>query len=112
MRDTGNQVVLGTFIATFVYSLLVLRTVRSVDEITFVPHISVTVAVFLALASMGLFIYFIHHVSISIQAQNVIASVERELNTAIERLFPDKKGYLAFEYELRNEDDVPQDLGF
>jgi len=40
MRDTGNQVVLGTFIATFVYSLLVLRTVRSVDENIFVPQVS------------------------------------------------------------------------
>jgi len=28
MQDTGNQVVLGTFIATFIYCLLVLRTVR------------------------------------------------------------------------------------
>lgn len=110
MRDTGNQVVLGTFIATFVYSLLVLRTVRSVDGNTFVPHISVTVAVLLVLASLGLFIYFIHHVSVSIQVQNVIASVERELKTAIERLFPEKKSYRAFEYELRNEDDVPEDF--
>ena len=110
MRDTGNQVVLGTFIATFVYCLLVLRTVRSVGENTFVPHISVTVAVFMALASLGLFIYFIHHVSVSIQVQNVIASIERELNAAIERLFPDKKSYLSFEYELRNEDDVPDDF--
>jgi uncharacterized membrane protein len=110
MRDTGNQVVLGTFIATFVYSLLVLRTVRSVGENTFVPHISVTVAVFLTLASLGLFIYFIHHVSVSIQVQNVIASVERELNTAIERLFPEKNSHLAFEYELRNEDDIPEDF--
>ena len=110
MRDTGNQVVLGTFIATFIYSLLVLRTVRSVGENTFVPHISVTVAVLLALVSLGLFIYFIHHVSVSIQAQNVIASVERELNRAIERLFPEKKSDLAFEYELRHEDDVPDNF--
>src|SRR5689334_15337853 len=28
MRDRGNQIVLGTFIATFIYCLLVLRTVR------------------------------------------------------------------------------------
>jgi uncharacterized membrane protein len=28
MRDTGNQVVLGTFVATFVYALLVLRTLK------------------------------------------------------------------------------------
>ena len=32
LRDTGNQVVLGTFLATFLYCLLVLRTVRSVDR--------------------------------------------------------------------------------
>ncbi|MGR9087730.1 MAG: DUF2254 family protein, partial [Gammaproteobacteria bacterium] len=50
MRDTGNQVVLGTFIATFIYSLLVLRTVRSVGENIFVPHVSVTVSVFLAMS--------------------------------------------------------------
>jgi uncharacterized membrane protein len=28
MRDRGNQITLGTFIATFVYAMLVLRTVR------------------------------------------------------------------------------------
>jgi uncharacterized membrane protein len=32
MRDTINQVVLGTFVATFVYCLLVLRTIRRADE--------------------------------------------------------------------------------
>ena len=30
LKDTGSQVVLGTFIGTFLYALLVLRTVRSV----------------------------------------------------------------------------------
>jgi uncharacterized membrane protein len=37
MRDRGNQITLGTFIATFVYAMLVLRTVRGVDEAEFVP---------------------------------------------------------------------------
>lgn len=27
MRDTGNQIVLGTFVSTFVYCLMVLRTI-------------------------------------------------------------------------------------
>ena len=47
MRDTGNQCVLGTFVATFLYCLLVLRMVRSVEETYFVPHIAVTVGVLL-----------------------------------------------------------------
>src|SRR5688500_17672789 len=80
MRDTGNQVVLGTFIAAFVFCLLVLRTVRGADEGgRFVPAISVTAGVGLGLASLGVLIYIIHHVALSIQAPVVVASVGAEL---------------------------------
>ena len=48
MRDTINQVVLGTFVATFVYCLLVLRTIRRADETAFVPHLAVGIGVLLA----------------------------------------------------------------
>lgn len=88
MRDTGNQVVLGTFIATFIFCLLVLRTIRGEDTGDFVPAISVTVAVLLALASVAVLIYFIHHVSVSIQAPTVVAEVGRELAEHAERTFP------------------------
>ena len=37
MRDRINQVVLGTFIATFIYTLLVLQTVTEGDPEPFVP---------------------------------------------------------------------------
>ncbi|MDQ3479342.1 MAG: DUF2254 domain-containing protein, partial [Pseudomonadota bacterium] len=36
MTDRGNQVTLGTFIGTFVYCLVVLRTIRGGDEGQFV----------------------------------------------------------------------------
>ena len=92
MHDTGNRVVLGTFIATFVYCLMVVRTVRGGDEITFVPHVSVTVGVALALASLGVLIYFIHHVATSIQADTVIARIGDELEESVERLYPQQIG--------------------
>ena len=53
MRDTGNQVVLGIFLATFVYCLMVLRRVHGTEDQVFVPHLSVTVGVALALGSLG-----------------------------------------------------------
>ena len=68
IRDNGNQFALGTFNATFLYCLLVLRTVRDVDERVFVPHLSVTLGVVLTIASLGVLIYFIHHIATSIQA--------------------------------------------
>jgi uncharacterized membrane protein len=92
MRDTKTQMVLGTFVATFLYCLLVLRTIRRAEEILFVPHLSVTIAVLLAVVSMGVLIYFIHHVSVSIQANEIVAQVGKELIERIEQLFPESIG--------------------
>lgn len=73
-RDRGNQLVLGMFIATFVYALLVLRTVQSesADLKLFVPAASVSLAMVFAIAAIGSLIYFFHHSTRSIQASVVI----------------------------------------
>ncbi|MDR4493080.1 MAG: DUF2254 domain-containing protein [Nitrospirales bacterium] len=92
MKDMGNQVVLGTFIATFLYCLLVLGAIRENGDHIFVPHISVLVGLLLTLASMGVFIFFIHHISMSIHADTVVAGVSRELKASINQLFPKKVG--------------------
>lgn len=92
LRDRGNQIVLGTFVSTFLYCLLVLRTVRGNDGAEFVPNLAVTFGVFLALLSLGVLIYFIHHVSVSIQASHIIANVSNDLDEAIARMFPERIG--------------------
>ena len=91
MRDRGNQVVLGTFIATFVYCILVLRSVNEKPE-EFVPHIGVTVGLALAMASLGVLIYFIHHAALALQADYVIGIVADELDHTIEHLYPGGMG--------------------
>ena len=92
MRDTGNQVVLGTFTSTFLYCLLVLRTVRGLEDNTYVPHLSVTLGVVLAVTSLGVLIYFIHHVAESIQVSRIIQIVGHELDGSVQRLFPERIG--------------------
>ncbi|MGB3493330.1 MAG: DUF2254 domain-containing protein [Elainellaceae cyanobacterium] len=92
MQDTGNQIVLGTFISTFVYSLMVLRTINGVEEDEFVPHLAVTIGLILAIASVGVLIYFIHHSALSIQVNHVIKQVGGDLDGAIDRLFPERIG--------------------
>lgn len=92
MRDTANQLVLGTFVATFLYCLLVLLHIRYADEGAFVPSLSVTLGVAFALASLWVLIYFIHHVSVSVQADEIIARVGGELFAGIDRLFPTQIG--------------------
>lgn len=114
MRDTTNQLVLGTFIATFLYCLLVLRTIRREEGSIFVPHLSVTLGVVFALASLWVLIYFIHHVSVSIQADEVIARVAEELDDTMRRVFPEQLGKDASEvtdFPERRADVAPRIVG-
>jgi uncharacterized membrane protein len=84
VRDRGTQLTLGTFVATFVYAILVLGSVGHGSAGDFFPHLSVTVALAMVLASLGVLIYFIHHIAKMIQLPNVIASIARDLAFAIE----------------------------
>ena len=88
MSDRGNQVTLGTFIATFLYSLVVLRTIYSGDS-DFVPQLAVFVAMLLAACSIAVLIYFIHHVPESIHVNHVAARIGRQLIKSVEKNYPD-----------------------
>ncbi|MBA3525831.1 MAG: DUF2254 domain-containing protein, partial [Sphingomonas sp.] len=92
MTDRGNQVTLGTFIGTFVYCLVVLRTIRGGDEGQFVPQLAVMIGLFLALCSIAVLIYFIHHVPHSIHINTVLARIGKQLLDAVDKRFPEHIG--------------------
>lgn len=91
IEDRPSQIVIGSFVACFIYSILILRNIRSGD-LNFVPHLSVLIAVLAAVCCICLMIYFIHHVSVEIQVQSVIARVHRDLREKIDELFPSSIG--------------------
>ncbi|MGB3634113.1 MAG: DUF2254 domain-containing protein [Rubrobacteraceae bacterium] len=72
--DRGLQVVLGTYIGTFVYSLMVLRLVSNSGggASSFNPAVSVAVAIILALLCVSMLIYFINHVAQLIQSSTIV----------------------------------------
>lgn len=89
MNIRANQMVLGTFVATYMYGVLVLGAVKQTAGLLSVPNISVTVTMVLSFMSLGVMIYFIHNVSETIQAQNIIARVHGDMEDAVKRLFPE-----------------------
>jgi uncharacterized membrane protein len=93
--DRGNQLVLGVFIGTFTYTLLVLRTVRSADdgESPFVPRVAVTLAVVLVLVAIGFLIFYINHSARSIQVAAILDRVARRTIGDVRRLFPEQIGH-------------------
>ena len=92
VADRTNQVVLGIFIGTFTYSLLVLRTIRSEadDRSIFVPQVAVLLAVALLLISIGALIVFVNHAARSIQASVILQRETTQTLARIAELFPEE----------------------
>ena len=88
LRDRQTQLSLGVFVATFVYAVMVLRTVDSSDGARFVPAVATTVGVVLLLLSVGVFVGYIHHIATAIQVSSLIRAVGDETRAAIERRLP------------------------
>lgn len=89
MRDKGNQAVLGIFIGIFLYCLLVLRAISGKPE-PFVPASAVLGSVLLSVVASGAFIFFIHHISSTIQAAEMAQAITRETLRMIDKYFPDE----------------------
>ena len=91
VRDIGNQVTLGVFVGTFVYSVLTLVSISSASK-EFVPYLSTSVAEALLMVDLAVLIYFIHHIAKSIQLPEVIAGIADDLMKSIDAEFPDMVG--------------------
>lgn len=86
---------IGRFIATFVFSLLVLLSVSSGKGETFVPLVSTWLAVAMVLASTGVLVAWVHDLAFSIQIGNALVDIAVDLNGAILRRSALAPGLLA-----------------
>ncbi len=90
MKDRGNQIVLGTFIGTFLYCILILPNIVGQEGTKFVPYFSVNMGMLLAVNSLIVLIYFIHHIPALMQVSTVINEVTQQLLQTIRTFFPDE----------------------
>lgn len=93
IRDRTTQWTIGLFLGTTVYSLVVLKMVRKIgQEDLLIPHLSVMAAIFFAIISLVVLLYFIHHITMIAQAPEIVASLAHDLNRSIDHIFPEKIG--------------------
>ncbi|WP_149360185.1 DUF2254 domain-containing protein [Lolliginicoccus suaedae] len=91
MADRANQFVLGVYGATFLYCLMVLRSIRSETDQggAFIPDLAVNIAVLLAVLDVAVLVFFIHHIADSIQVPTLLARVRGEMVSALDDLYPE-----------------------
>ncbi|MFG0240523.1 MAG: DUF2254 domain-containing protein [Gimesia chilikensis] len=103
MSDSIADLVIGQYVGTSLYCMLVLQTVREGKNGTdvFTPQLGTAVGLILGLICMGMLILFIHHVATAMQAPTIITAVARDLDLAVDRLFPERIGERPDEDESR-----------
>lgn len=99
LEDRGNQISLGTFIASFVYALIVLRSVRAEDETAltgagsealpgFVPQLSLLGAYLMMALCVGVLVFFLNHIPSSIRINTVLKDIGERLLGAVRETYP------------------------
>lgn len=90
LTDTPNQFVLGAFIGTFSYSLLVLKAIHKYDVAFGVPQLAVTFGIIMAIICALLLVYFVQHMVHAIQASHVIEGASNEAIKNIHYWYKDR----------------------
>ena len=91
LRDRSAQVAIGFMVGTFTYSLVVLRSVRSVEGgADVVPALSTALALALAVAAVVAIVGFVSRTAHRLQSSQLIRGVADETLAAVARRLPEK----------------------
>ncbi len=85
LTDKRNQFVLGFYIGTIIYCLIIILNVRPGEQHQDTPKFGVLLAMLFGITSLFLFIYFIHLISRKLQIDVIIASAARHSVAAIRK---------------------------
>jgi uncharacterized membrane protein len=91
LRDRFNQAAIGFMSATFTYSLVVLRAVRTPDAegSSVVPNLSAGLALILAVMMILVILAYVNHTAQSLQATHLIGNVTEGAVALVAKRFPD-----------------------
>lgn len=87
MQDKKTQFPLGIFVATFIYCLALLRFINLDTDTPFVPGLGLAFALLLALTSILVLVFLIHHVATSIQPESVIEMCWRSFQDTVDKMY-------------------------
>ena len=86
ISNKKHQYVLGFYIATLIYCILILLSVEPTDNKYQLPGFSVILGIVLSMLVLALFIYFIHSISEAIQINRIIENIFTKAKTRLEKL--------------------------
>jgi uncharacterized membrane protein len=86
ISDEKHQVVLGLYIGTILYNIFILISIEPTENSYQTPGFSVLIGIVLTVIFLAAFIYFIHHISQTIQVGNILLKIKKRTKTEIEKI--------------------------
>jgi len=109
ISDKTHQIILGIYLATILYCILILFSIQPTGDQYQIPGFSVLLGILGTIISISAFIYFIHTISQSIQINHILdrvfKSAKNLLETLIEKesetnpVFPSTKDWFEYHTE-------------
>jgi uncharacterized membrane protein len=86
-----QQIILGFYIGTIVYSLFLLSTIRDITSGIYVPALSIYLLLLFTVTDIFLFIYFLHYVTQSVKFETIIKRIHKQtLDTLQQQCYTEK----------------------
>ena len=79
-----QQLVLGAYVGTIVFALLLLSTIRDFDSGVQIPALSTYLLILLTIIDIFLFIYFLHYITQSVKYEVIIQKIYKDTQKALE----------------------------
>lgn len=111
LRDRFQQNMIGVLLATFTYSLLVLREVRGpldAEGSAYIPRLSVFLAVLFAIAAVFALLASISHTSQSLRASSVTRQLVEEMVELIDDAYPEPSVWRDDDADEHEGDERPE----
>jgi uncharacterized membrane protein len=91
MADRQIQFVLGLFLSTTFYVIIVLRTLNDTLGAEGVPHAAITLASLLTISCLFALLFYVHKIARSVMADNLVREVWRSLRGDIRQILGDEE---------------------
>lgn len=85
ITNKRHQVILGVYVGTLIYTLLVMINVEPRDLPYLVPGTAIFIGLIWGIVCIALFVYFIHSISESVEIANILNGIYKETSRGLKR---------------------------
>ncbi|WP_224489369.1 DUF2254 domain-containing protein [Robertkochia flava] len=96
ISNRKHQLVLGTFLASLIYCIFMLISIETSGTKDRTPGFPILVAIILTIICLGVFVYFIHSISQSIQVNTILDTIHKTSKKRLNELISESEKHAEF----------------